>query len=68
MRVTKCDKCGKIYSDLEEIEEYKLNEKYWRYDLYFDAHPYPQEKVDLCKDCKKDLYNWLQGVGKYAKK
>lgn len=71
MNVTKCDKCGKIYSPLEElgkIAECELDMKYWRYELYFDAHPYPQEKVDLCKDCKKKLYHWLRGVGEYAEK
>lgn len=65
MQVTKCDKCGKVYFPLKELDEIarlEPNTKYWRYELYFDAHPYPQEKVDLCKDCKKDLYHWLLGV------
>ena len=69
MQVTKCDRCGKVFSPIEDaIKNCDPRKKYWRYDIYFDAHPYPQEKYDLCDDCKKDLYNWIIGAGKYEKK
>ena len=62
MLVTKCDRCGRVFSYLVDAKTYNLNEQYWRYEIYFDAHPYPAEKCDLCSDCKKDLYKWIKGI------
>lgn len=62
MQVTKCDRCGKVFSYLEDAKTYDFSEQYWRYDVIYDAHPYPAEKCDLCNDCKKNLYKWIKGV------
>ena len=54
-----CDRCGRFYS----IELFSINyeEKWWRYEITKDNHPYGAEKVDLCIDCRKKLYKWLKG-------
>lgn len=68
MKVTKCNRCGKVFSILEEAKHCSFRDTYWRYDIYFDAHPYPSEKCDLCLDCKKALYKWMTGVDVDEKK
>ncbi len=61
MRVTKCDRCGKIYD--ESIPDDYEN-KSWRFKLSYDTHPYPETiMIDLCDDCKESLYAWLKEGG-----
>lgn len=61
MKITKCDRCGKVFSPFEEAKNYDLYEEYWRYNISFDAHPYPEDSYDLCSECKKSLYKWIKG-------
>lgn len=68
MIVTKCDRCGRTFSLKDEIDLYDAKRPWWRYDIKYDAHPYPTQKLDLCINCKEDLYKWIKGVDKYAKK
>lgn len=68
MKATKCDRCGKVFSLLEDAKYCSPYDKDWRYDVYFDAHPYPSERCDLCLDCKKALYKWMTGVDTDEKK
>lgn len=70
MKIMKCDRCGKVFDPSEDAEHYSFNnDKYWRYDVYFNEHPYyPSEKIDLCLDCKKALYKWMIGVDVNEKK
>lgn len=68
MKVTKCDKCGKTFSLLDEAKYYSPSDEYWRLDIYYDHHPYPATKLDLCNNCKKSLYSWLKGSVYYEKK
>jgi hypothetical protein len=52
-----CDRCGQTIK-LFEYEPDK--DEAWRYEVIRDCHPYPDRvKIDLCKDCKKDLVRWL---------
>lgn len=52
-----CDRCGQTIK-LFECEPDK--DETWRYEVIKDCHPYPDRlKIDLCKDCKKDLVRWL---------
>lgn len=68
MKVNKCDRCGRIISLDDGMDLYDAKKHWWRYDIEYDAHPYPAEKLDLCINCKKDLYKWIKGVDKYAEK
>lgn len=53
-----CDRCGKYYSI--NLSSFNYEEDWWRYELHRDCHPYSEEKVDLCIECRKKLYNWLK--------
>lgn len=68
MKAMKCDRCGKVFVPSEDAERISFYDKYWRYDVYFDEHPYPSEKIDLCLNCKKALYKWMTGVDVDEKK
>ena len=57
----KCDRCGKLY-DIEEIVN-DYSDMRLRYALSKDCHPYPEIRLDLCKECRIDLYKWLQKGG-----
>ena len=58
----KCDRCGKLY-DREEIVIIYNSDMRMRYYLNKDCHPYPEIRLDLCKECRIDLYNWLTKGG-----
>lgn len=51
-----CDRCGTIFNPYEEIT---YNDNSWRLSVYYDHHPYPEEKMDLCPNCQKELLKWL---------
>ena len=65
MQIKVCDRCGK---QVEPIKDTEYSKDYWRYDVTFDAHPYPKENRDLCQDCKKSLYFWMWGLNKHETK
>ncbi len=54
-----CDRCDKFYSIFDR--ELDFDKDYWRYDIIKDCHPNGSYKVDLCDECKKDLFKWLGG-------
>ena len=58
MDCKKCDRCGKAYDPL--LENINIYEDWWRFNLRKDCHPYEEIKIDLCPDCRKDLYKWLK--------
>ena len=62
MTITKCDRCGKEISLDDAINLADTKKPWWRYDIYYDAHPYPTKKFDLCINCKKDLYDWIRRI------
>jgi hypothetical protein len=53
----KCDRCGKLYDPEEIVFDY--SDMRFRYYLSKDCHPYPEFRLDLCKECRVDLYKWL---------
>ena len=54
----KCDRCGKLYDTEEEIA-IDYSDMRFRYTILKDCHPYPEMRLDLCKDCRLDLYKWF---------
>ena len=58
MTSTVCDRCGRIFSRYHQDINFK--EKYWRLSVLYDYHPYPEEKIDLCPICQKELLKWLK--------
>ena len=54
----RCDRCGKYYTP--NLTDFSYEDEWWRYSLYKDCHPYPEEKIDLCSDCRQKLYEWLK--------
>lgn len=60
----KCDRCGKLYDTEEIIKEIDYSDMWWRYVLIKDCHPYPEMRLDLCKECRIDLYKWLSNGGR----
>lgn len=34
-----------------------------RYVLIKDCHPYPEMRLDLCKECRVNLYEWIKKGG-----
>ena len=57
----KCDRCGKLY-DPEEID-IDYSDMRLRYVILKDCHPYPEMRLDLCKECHINLYRWLMKGG-----
>ncbi len=53
----KCDRCGKLYDPEEIVIDY--SDMCLRYVILKDCHPYPEMRLDLCKDCRIDLHKWL---------
>ena len=68
MIITKCDRCGREISLDDGIDLHDTKRPWWRYDIYYDAHPYSTEKLDICIKCKEDLYKWIRRIDKYAEK
>lgn len=54
----RCDRCGKYYAI--DFNSFEYTDERWRYSIYKDYHPYPEEKIDLCTECRKKLYDWLK--------
>ena len=49
-----------VYKKPNAMIGHKYKDEAWRYEVIKDCHPYPDRlKIDLCKDCKKDLIRWL---------
>ena len=59
----KCDRCGKLYDTNKIINEIDYSDMRFRYGLVKDCHPYSEMKLDLCKECRVDLYKWLMKGG-----
>jgi hypothetical protein len=57
--IKKCDRCGEAYEPL--LTGITLDDEWWRYEVHKDCHPYEKIKIDLCPDCRKELYKWLGG-------
>ena len=57
--IKKCDRCGEAYEPL--LTGITLDDEWWRYEVYKECHPYEQIEMDLCPDCRKELYKWLGG-------
>lgn len=53
----KCDRCGKLYDTEEIIIDY--SDMRMRYVILKDCHPYPEIRLDLCKECRVALSEWL---------
>ena len=53
----KCDRCGKLYS----INLFGNLDKEWNlYKILKECYPDSESHyIDLCDDCKKELYEWL---------
>lgn len=56
--IKKCDRCGKAYDPYNM--KIDLYDDWWRYSIHKDCHPYEEIKIDLCPECKKELFNWIQ--------
>lgn len=56
--IKKCDRCGEAYEPDFNIN---LDDNWWRFNLRKDCYPYEEIKIDLCPDCRKELYKWLGG-------
>ena len=57
----KCDRCGKLFEGILMLPPSELlNSDWWRYSITRDNHPYSEEKIDLCVNCNKSLYEWLK--------
>ena len=55
MNAKLCDRCGKEVKPTDEIMS-----RYWRYNVIVDNWPYAgHSNVDLCDNCKKDLYKFI---------
>lgn len=54
----KCDRCKKLYDREEIVINY--SDIRLRYALIKDCHPYPELRLDLCKECRIALYEWLK--------
>ena len=65
MTKTACDRCGTVFNPYGEVNLY---ERYWRLNINYDGHPYPEERIDLCPNCKKELLKWLEEGDTFAKK
>lgn len=57
--IKKCDRCGEAYDPL--LTNITFDEEWWRYEVQRDCHPYEIIKIDLCPNCRKELYKWLGG-------
>ena len=57
--IKKCDRCSKPFEPL--LLGITLDSDWWRYSIHKDCHPYEEIKIDLCPDCRKELYKWLGG-------
>ena len=55
----KCDRCGKLYNPELIISDIDYSDMWWIYVLIKDYHPYPEMRLDLCKECRVGLYKWL---------
>lgn len=55
----KCDRCGAFFEGNTFAEE-DFKSGWWRYSLMRDNHPYSEERLDLCNECKKALYEWYR--------
>lgn len=63
MRANKCDRCGALYED--KFEDYtKENLELYRYNITKCCHPYEDTTLDLCKQCRKNLFKWLKNGGR----
>lgn len=60
MRATKCDRCGYVFTLPEVMNNISYKDEYWRLSIHRDNHPYPEETLDLCPDCQKELLTWLK--------
>ena len=58
MNCKKCDRCGNAYDPF--LENINLYDNWWRLNLIKDCYPYEEVKIDLCPNCRKDLYKWLK--------
>lgn len=58
----KCDRCGSLYDPEEIVIDY--SDMRLHYELSKDCYPYPDVNLDLCKNCRIDLYEWLVKGGK----
>ena len=56
----KCDRCGKLCEGFPSVSDCSLFDDWWRYSLIRDNHPYPEEKLDLCVNCKRSLAKWFK--------
>lgn len=59
MNTKKCDRCGKHYDDIKGFG----TSDYYGYKVFKDCYTYDKTEIELCLDCKKDLVQWLKGVG-----
>ena len=54
----KCDRCGCLYENNNIPDCDIINKEFWKYSI-MKEYPYPEEKLDLCLSCWKELYTWL---------
>ena len=56
----KCDRCERPYDPVTVAKNIDLYDNWWRFSLRKDCYPYEEIKIDLCPDCRKDLYSWFK--------
>ena len=57
MRISKCDRCGKVDYEVRCARDYHIYNGPIRPEEFFNLNRY----IDLCDDCYKDFVAWLDG-------
>ena len=63
MLMTKCDRCGSEITAKKVRRNYEITKTKW-YGPFVSNLP---EHIELCKDCQKDLHEFLNGKGLVAR-
>ena len=61
---TICERCENVFDPYKDIN-YNNKDNSWRIIVHYDYHPYPEQKINLCPKCQKELFDWLKYKEKY---
>lgn len=53
-----CDRCGQHYPAV--LTDFDYDDEWWRYCITKGNHPYSEHRIDLCPNCRQELYIWLK--------
>lgn len=62
MDAKRCDRCGAFFSPMEDSKGSRWEDEWWRYYIGKDNHPYGTTELDLCLNCRKELYRWIKNA------